>query len=56
MLNYILTSISIAPILVGVIAAKGRDGTRDRSALRLAWVVYAVTWFALVYFIGHRWG
>jgi hypothetical protein len=50
----ILISIAIAPILLGVIVAKGRDGGRDRTALRVGWVAYAVLWIGALYYLRPR--
>ena len=55
MFPYILLSITIVPILLGMSAARGRDGGRERSALRVGWVSYAVVWFAILYYLWHRW-
>jgi len=54
MFKSILISIAIAPILLGVIAAKGRDGGRDRTALRIGWVAYAVLWVGALYYLRYR--
>jgi len=50
----ILISITIAPILLAVIAAKGRDGGRDLAALRVGWVAYAVLWIGALYYLAYR--
>ena len=55
MFKYFLISIVIAPLLAGVTAVKGRDGNRDRSALRVTWIVYAVLWFGVLYYLRYRW-
>lgn len=54
MSKYILLSAVIVPILLGLSAAKGRDGARDRSALRVGWVTYAILWFAALYYLRYR--
>jgi len=53
--KYFLISIAIVPLLIGVGAAKARDGARSRSALRVGWVVYAVLWFGVLYYLRYRW-
>jgi hypothetical protein len=53
--KYILISMVIVPLLIGVIAVKGRSGAKDYSALRIGWVVYAVFWFGTLYFLRHKW-
>lgn len=55
MFKYFLISIAIVPLLLGVSAAKGRDSTRSRSALRVGWVVYALLWFGVLYYLRYRW-
>jgi hypothetical protein len=55
MFKYLLISIAIVPLLVGVSAAKGDDGRRRRSALRVGWVLYAVLWFGVLYYLRYRW-
>jgi len=56
MFQYFVISFTIAPILVGMsAAARGRDGGRDRSALRVGWVLYAVVWFGVLYYLRNRW-
>jgi hypothetical protein len=50
----ILISVAIAPVLLGVLAAKGRDGGRDLAALRVGWVAYAVLWFAALFYLRYR--
>lgn len=55
MFKYILISIAIAPLLVGVGAAKQRDGARSRSALRVGWILYALFWFGVLYYLRYRW-
>ena len=55
MFKYFLISITIVPLLLGVGAARGRDLRRGRSALRLGWVVYAIVWFGVLYYLRYRW-
>ena len=55
MFQYFVISFTMAPILVGVLAANGRKGTGNPVALRVGWVVYAVLWFACLYYLRHRW-
>jgi hypothetical protein len=52
--NFII-SFTILPILVGMLAAKGRGGARDRAAVRVGWIVYAVLWFGALYYLRYRW-
>jgi hypothetical protein len=53
--KYLLISIAIAPMVVGVWAAKGRDGAAGRSALRVGWLWYAGLWFGVLYYLRYRW-
>jgi len=53
--KYFLISIALVPILLGVSAAKERDGARSRSALRVGWLVYAALWFGVLYYLRYRW-
>ncbi len=54
MFKSILISVAFAPLLLGVIAAKGRAGGRDRAVLRVGWVAYAVFWFAALFYLRYR--
>jgi len=53
--QYMLVSILIAPVLIGVGVVKGQDDERDRRVLRVTWIIYAVLWFALLYYLRVRW-
>lgn len=55
MFKYFLISVAFAPLLVGVIAAKGSDGARARGRLRAAWILYAILWFGVLYYLRFRW-
>ena len=55
MFQYLMVSILIAPVLIGVGVVKGRDEERDRRVLRASWIIYAVLWFALLYYLRVRW-
>jgi len=52
----ILISIALAPILLGMIAAKGPDGGRDLAVLRAGWIAYGVLLFAGLFYLRHRIG
>ena len=54
MFKSILISIALAPILLGVIAARGRDGGRGLATLRVGWIAYAVFLFAGLFYLRHR--
>ena len=54
MSKFLLMSIVIVPVLLGLNAAKGRNATRARSALRVGWVGYAVLWFAALYYLQYH--
>jgi len=53
--KYLLISIAIVPALMGVIVAKQADGARGWATLRLSWILYAVLWFGVVYYLRFRW-
>ena len=55
MFKYLLISIALVPLLVGIRAANKGDVQRRRSALRVAWVLYATLWFGLLYYLRFRW-
>ena len=56
MFKYFLISIVLAPVFIGITAAKGRKGGGDRTALRVGWMVYAVLWFGTLYLLRYKWG
>ena len=56
MFKSILISIALAPILLGMIAAKGPDGGRDLAVLRAGWIAYGVLLFAGLFYLRHRIG
>lgn len=55
MFKYLLISIVVVPLLLGVSAAKGHDPGRSRSALRIGWILYALLWFGVLYYLRGRW-
>lgn len=55
MFQYMMVSILLAPVLIGVSAANGRDDVRTRVILRASWFGYAIFWFGLLYFLRSRW-
>ena len=55
MFKYFLISIAIVPLLLGVSAAQGRGGAGNPSALRVGWVLYALLWFGVLYYLRFRW-
>lgn len=55
MFKALLISIVIMPILLGVIAAKGRADGRDRTVLRGWWILYTCVWIGLLYLLRYRW-
>jgi hypothetical protein len=50
-----MITVTIVPILLGVSAANGRDGTRDRRVLRIGWIAYVLFWFVILYYLRYRW-
>jgi hypothetical protein len=55
MFKYLLVSIVIVPVLLGVMAANGRGGRRGLSVLRIVWVLYGVLWVGMLYYLENRW-
>ena len=55
MFKYLLISITLVPVLLGVSAARERDGASNRYALRVGWFLYATLWFGVLYYLRYRW-
>ena len=55
MFKYFLITICIFPSLLGVIAAKSHERVHGRRVLRIGWVLYALIWFFLLYYLRYRW-
>lgn len=55
MFKYLLISVVLAPLVVGLISARGDEAARNRSALRIGWAAYAVVWFGVLYYLRYRW-
>ena len=53
--KYLLISIVIVPILLGVMAAKVRGGTRGLRFLMTGWVVFSILWLGMLYYLNRRW-
>jgi hypothetical protein len=53
--TYLLMSIVIVPVLLGIKAATNRSGTRGLRMLLNGWVLYGVLWLCMLYFVKHRW-
>jgi hypothetical protein len=53
--KYLLLSIVIVPVLLGVKAANGRGNLRGLPVLLIGWVSYSVLWLGMLYFLKHRW-
>ncbi len=43
------------PALMGILAARGREGDVDRKLLRKGWRIYAVLWTGTLYILISRW-
>jgi len=50
----ILLSIAVAPILLGIFAAKSSNAGRARTALRTGWAAYAVVLIGALYYLRHQ--
>ena len=55
MFKYVLISIVIVPVLLGVKAATYPSGRRGLRVLAVGWILYGVVWVAMLYFLRHRW-
>lgn len=55
MFKYLIVSIVLAPVLLGIFAASRHDPKAGRSMLRIGWVAFGVSWVALLYFLRYRW-
>lgn len=54
-LKYLLISIVIVPVLLGIKTATGRNGTRGLRDLLVGWVIYSLLWVGLLYLLSRRW-
>lgn len=55
MLKYLLISIVIVPVLLGIVAADRRVGQRDIRLLVTGWLVYSALWIGLLYYLKMHW-
>lgn len=55
MFKYLLISIVIVPVLLGIKAANGRRGPRGFPALMVSWLLYSVLWVGMLYYLKQRW-
>jgi len=55
MFQLFMISMTLVPLLLGVSAAKTRGGARANSVLGVGWVLYAVLWFGMLYYLRYRW-
>jgi len=53
--KYLLISIVIVPVLLGVKAANTRAGPRGLPMLVGGWMLYCAFWMAMLYFLRQRW-
>jgi len=53
--NYLLMSIVIVPVLLGMKAATSRSGPRGFRLLLTGWVLYGVLWLCMLYYLDRRW-
>jgi hypothetical protein len=53
--NYLLMSIVIVPVLLGVNAAMSRSGQRGLRMLLTGWVLFGVLYLCMLYYLKHRW-
>ncbi len=55
MFKALLTSIVIVPVLLGMLAARGRGWRRGLLQLLALVLVYDVSYVLMLYFLRHRW-
>ena len=55
MFNYLLMSIVIVPVLLGVNAAMSRSGPRGLRMLLAGWVLFGILYLCMLYYLKHRW-
>jgi hypothetical protein len=55
MFKYLLISIVIVPVLLGVQAATGRRGPRGLGFLLAALLVYDVLYLFMLHYLNYRW-
>ena len=55
MFKYLLMSIVIVPVLLGMKAATSRGGLRGPWVLLTGWVLYSVLWLCMLYYLERRW-
>ncbi len=55
MLKDFLTSVVIVPVLLGILALRGRSWEADRRILRMSWFAFAIIWFGALYYLRHKW-
>lgn len=55
MFKYVLISMAVVPVLLGVLAAGGQNDKSHRTMLRVMWFSYSIVWFAVLYWIRRRW-
>ena len=55
MFKYLLMSIVIVPVLLGMKAATDRSGPNGLRILLAGWVLYGLLWFSMLYFLKDRW-
>lgn len=55
MFKYLLISIVIVPVLLGVLAAGNGRTFRGFQALVLGWGIFAALWLFVLHFLRHRW-
>ena len=55
MFKYLLMSIVIVPVLLGIKAATRRSGLRGLPMVLTGWVLYGLLWLCMLYYLEHRW-
>ena len=55
MFKYLIVSVVLVPVLLGIFAANQRDAYTGRLVLRAGWVAFGIFWIALLHYLRFRW-
>ena len=55
MFRYLIVSIVLVPVLLGIFAAKKEDPDAARIVLRIGWVAFGIFWIVLLHYLRYRW-
>jgi hypothetical protein len=55
MFKYLVVSIVLVPVLLGLVAASSHDLAASPRTLRLRWFLFAMLWIGLLHLLRYRW-